>query len=143
MLMPPYSVSVPALPRYIVMVGNPEAFAFADTARKYHVLSELVEPAVHIEVVAGPLLLLCTYLVFPYFEEVRLARLIFGGFLLGLALCLRVQLAPVSAVLGLALIIVNGWRRVLYTTLGAVVGLALAGLVDYQTLAYQIGRAHV
>jgi hypothetical protein len=66
----------------------------------------------------------------------RPARLIFGGFLLGLALCLRIQLAPVIAVLGFALLVVNGWRRVLYTTLGAVVGLALAGFVDYLTLAY-------
>ena len=93
-------------------------------------------PKAHFEVVGGHLLLLGTFLVFPYFEGLRPARLIFGGFLLGLALCLRIQLAPVIAVLGLALLVVNGWRRVLYTTLGAVVGLALAGLVDYLTLAY-------
>ena len=93
-------------------------------------------PKAHIEVVAGHLLLLGTYLVFPYFEGLRPPRLIFGGFLLGVAFCLRIQLTPVMAVLGLALLMVNGWRRVLYTLLGALAGVALAGFVDYLTLPY-------
>jgi hypothetical protein len=90
----------------------------------------------HFEVVAGHLLLLGTYLVFPYFKELRPGRLCFGGFLLGLAFCLRIQIAPVFAVLGLFLIVINGWRRVMYAILGALVGIALAGFVDYMTLAY-------
>jgi hypothetical protein len=93
-------------------------------------------PKAHAEVVAGHMLLLGTYAVFPYFEGLRPARLLCGGCLLGLSFCLRIQLAPAMAVLGLAMLAINGWRRVLYTTLGAVVGLALAGLVDYVTLAY-------
>jgi hypothetical protein len=91
---------------------------------------------VNAEVVAGHILLLGTYLVFPYFEGLRPARLICGGFLLGLGFCLRIQLAPVMAVLWLAMLAINGRRRVLYTTLGAVLGVALAGFVDYLTLAY-------
>jgi phosphatidylinositol glycan class B len=93
-------------------------------------------PKAHNEVMGAHILLLGAYLVFPYFEGLRPARLIFGGFLLGLAFCLRVQLALVMAVLWLALWTVNGWRRVLYTTLGAIVGAALAGFVDYLTLPY-------
>ena len=90
----------------------------------------------HAEVVAGHILLLGTYAVFPYFEGLRPARLLCGGFLLGLALCLRIQLAPAMAVVWFAMLAINGRRRVLYTTLGAVAGVALAGLVDYETLAY-------
>jgi hypothetical protein len=90
----------------------------------------------HAEVVAGHMLLLGTYAVFPYFEGLRPARLLCGGFLLGLAFCVRIQLAPMEAVLGLAMLAINGWRRVWYTALGAVIGLALAGWVDYLTLAY-------
>jgi hypothetical protein len=93
-------------------------------------------PKAHFEVVAGHLLLLATYLVFPYFEDLRPVRLLFGGFLLGLAFCIRIQLAPVLAVLGLAILVINGWRRLLYTLAGALVGVALAGFVDYLTLAY-------
>jgi phosphatidylinositol glycan class B len=93
-------------------------------------------PKAHSEVVAGHVLLLGAYVAFPYFEGIRPPRLIFGGFLLGLAFCLRIQLAPLMAVLWLAILIVNGWRRVLYTTLGAIVAVALAGFVDYLTLSY-------
>jgi hypothetical protein len=93
-------------------------------------------PKAHFEVVAGHLLLLATYLVFPYFDELRPPRLVFGGFLLGLAMCMRIQLAPVIAVLGLVMLVRNGWRRVLYTILGALAGIALHGFVDYLTLAY-------
>src|ERR1017187_6135816 len=93
-------------------------------------------PKAHAEVVAGHILLLGTYAVFPYFEGLRPARLLCGGFLLGLGFCLRIQLAPMMAVLGLAMLAINGWRRGGEPTLGAVVGLALAGLVDYLTLAY-------
>jgi hypothetical protein len=90
----------------------------------------------HNEVMAAHLLLIGTYLVFPYFENLRSQRLLLGGFLLGLAFCLRIQLALVMAVLWLAIWIVNGGRRVLLTTLGAAGGAALAGLVDYFTLPY-------
>jgi hypothetical protein len=93
-------------------------------------------PKAHFEVVAGHSLLLGVYVAFPYFEGLRPARLIFGGFLLGLAFCQRLTLAVVLAVLWLAMLSINGWRRVLYTTLGAVVALALAGFVDYLTLPY-------
>jgi phosphatidylinositol glycan class B len=93
-------------------------------------------PKAHSEVVAGHIVLLGAYVAFPYFEGLRPARLIFGGFLLGLGFCLRIQLAPVIAVLWLAMLSVNGWRRVLYTTLGAVAGVALAGFVDLLTLPY-------
>ena len=93
-------------------------------------------PKAHAEVVAGHILLLGAYAVFPYFEGLRRRRLLFGGFLLGLAFCLRIQLAPAMAVLGLAILAVNGWRRALYVTFGVALGLALAGLVDGLTLAY-------
>ncbi len=93
-------------------------------------------PKAHNEVMATNVLLLGTYLVFPYIEGLRPARLIFGGCLLGLAFCLRIQLALVMAVLWIAMMTVNGWRRVLHTTLGALAGAALAGLVDYLTLPY-------
>jgi hypothetical protein len=93
-------------------------------------------PKAHFEVIGGHLLLLGTYLVFPYIEEVRPARLLFGGFLLGVTLCMRVQLAPVFAVLGLVILVVNGWRRAMTIALGAVVGIAFSGFVDYLTLAY-------
>ncbi|MCU1238340.1 MAG: Alg9 family protein mannosyltransferase [Candidatus Solibacter sp.] len=93
-------------------------------------------PKAHFEVIGGHLLLLGTYLVFPYIEDIRTPRLLFGGFLLGLAFCIRIQAAPMVAVLGLAMLAINGWRRVAYTVLGALVGIALAGFVDYLTLAY-------
>ena len=93
-------------------------------------------PKAHAEVVAGHILLLGTYAVFPYFEGLRPARLLCGGFLLGVGFCVRIQLAPMVAVLGLAMLAINGWRRVWYTTLGAVIALALGGWVDYLTLAY-------
>src|ERR1039457_3121410 len=41
MLTPPYSVIVPALPRYIVTVGYPDLLAFADTATEYQVFAEI------------------------------------------------------------------------------------------------------
>lgn len=83
-------------------------------------------PKAHAEVVAGHILLFGAQAVFRYFEGLRPARLICGGFRLGLGFCLRIQLAPVMAVLGLAMLVINGWRRVRYATLGAVVGLGLA-----------------
>jgi hypothetical protein len=93
-------------------------------------------PKAHAEVVAAHILLLGAYAVFPYFEGLRRRRLVCGGFLLGLAFCLRIQLAPVIAVLGIAILTVNGWRRARYVTLGAMLAIALAGLVDGFTLAY-------
>ncbi len=93
-------------------------------------------PKAHAEVLGTHILLIGTYLVFPYFQGLRPARLILGGALLGLAFCLRIQMALVMAVLWLTLLAVNGWRRVIYTTLGAAVGVALAGFVDYLTLPY-------
>jgi hypothetical protein len=90
----------------------------------------------HNEVMGAHLMLLGTYLAFPYFEGLRPARLVLGGFLLGLAFCLRIQLALVMLVFWFAILIVNGWRRILYTTLGAALGAALAGFVDYLTLPY-------
>ena len=93
-------------------------------------------PKANSEVVAAHLLLLGTYAVFPYFEVHRPVRLIAGGFLLGLAFCLRIQLAPVIAVLGVVMLARNGARWTLYVAGGAVLAVAFAGLVDYFTLAY-------
>ncbi len=93
-------------------------------------------PKAHSEVIAAHMMMLGTYLVFPYFEGLRPARLVVGGLLLGLSFCLRIQMALVMAVLWLAMMIVNGRRRVIYATLGAVLGALVAGYVDYRTLAY-------
>lgn len=93
-------------------------------------------PKAHSEVMAAHLMLIGLYLVFPYIDKVGPPRLVLGGLLLGLAFCLRIQLAPVIAILWLAILFVNGWQRVLYCTLGALIGVAIAGAVDYLTLPY-------
>jgi len=93
-------------------------------------------PKAHSEVLAAHLMLIGIYLAFPYFEGLKPARIVLGGFLLGLAFCLRIQLAPVMAVFWLAVLAVNGWRRVLYATLGALAAAAFTGVVDYLTLPY-------
>ena len=93
-------------------------------------------PKAHNEVMAAHLMLIGLYLVFPYIEEVRPPRLVLGGVLLGLAFCLRIQLALVMGILWLAMLLVNGWRRVFSCTLGAVIGAAIAGAVDFMTLPY-------
>ena len=93
-------------------------------------------PKAHSEVMAAHLMLIGLYLVFPYIEEVRPTRLVLGGMLLGLAFCLRIQLAPVLAILWLAMLLVNGWRRVLYCTMGALIGATITGAVDFMTLPY-------
>uniref|UniRef100_Q01YE9 Alg9 family protein mannosyltransferase n=1 Tax=Solibacter usitatus (strain Ellin6076) TaxID=234267 RepID=Q01YE9_SOLUE len=93
-------------------------------------------PKAHNEVMAAHLMLIGLYLAFPYIEDVRPWRLVLGGLLLGLAFCLRIQLALVMGVLWLAMLLVNGWRRALYCTVGALVGAAIAGMVDFMTLPY-------
>ncbi|HEY1496475.1 MAG TPA: glycosyltransferase family 39 protein [Candidatus Solibacter sp.] len=93
-------------------------------------------PKAHNEVMAAHMMLIGLYLVFPYFEDVRPSRLVLGGVLLGLSFCLRIQLALVMGILWLAMFWVNGWRRVLYCTVGALIGAAIAGAVDFMTLPY-------
>jgi hypothetical protein len=93
-------------------------------------------PKAHSEVVAGHLLLLGTFALFPYEKTLRPARLVSGGFLIGLAFCLRIQLAPAIAVLCLVILLVNGWRRILWMLLGTASAVAIAGLVDLMTLPY-------
>jgi phosphatidylinositol glycan class B len=90
----------------------------------------------HSEVVAGHLLLLGAVALFPYYKKLRAVRIVSGGFLLGLAFCLRIQLAPAIGVLCLAVVVINGWRRILWMLLGVAVAVAIAGVVDLLTLSY-------
>jgi hypothetical protein len=46
MLTPPYSVTVPAVPTLIVIVGEPDPFAWAEAATKYQVFALITPPDV-------------------------------------------------------------------------------------------------
>lgn len=131
--------TVPALVGAAVAVFAPELVYFA--------------PRALTEVVSGHLLVIALYLAFPGDDDVRggRARLAAAGLLFGLAVAIRLQMAPAVALAAAYTL----WRlpiaRALWIALGGASAVAFAGVVDWwswgtpflpyvQNLRYNIGH---
>ena len=85
------------------------------------------------EVIAGHLLLVGMYMAWPGNEEASRRRLVWAGMVLGLALALRVQLAPATGVVGLY-VCRTAWREKWAPFIaGAMLVVCAAGLLDWVT----------
>ena len=88
------------------------------------------------ESVAAPLLVMVLYLVDTGSPTIARRRLLLAGFLLGLSLTLRIQLAPAAAVILLWSMVGGPRGRLLPLVVGAAVALGLAGALDAVTWGY-------
>jgi phosphatidylinositol glycan class B len=88
------------------------------------------------EAVAAPVLVIVLYLVETGRPPAARRRLLLAGFLLGVTLTLRLQLAPVAAVILLWCAVSVRQGRVLPLVVGLAAALALAGALDAATWGY-------
>lgn len=86
------------------------------------------------DVLAGHLLIVALYVVDPGYPGTSRRRMLLGGVLLGLLFVLRIQLAPMLALLGIGLLVRMPRARWPLLIAGAVAALAFAALFDWMTL---------
>lgn len=85
------------------------------------------------EVVGGHLLIIAIFLAFPGREVTGRARLAAAGFLLVLAMAIRLQLAPAVAFVGMWALVRWPVARVVPFVIGGTVAMAAAGALDWAT----------
>ncbi len=85
------------------------------------------------EVVAGHLLVIGLYLALPHDAATGRGRLALAGFILGLAVAIRLQMAPAVAVVGLYALWRWPLRQALWLVAGGLGAVVLTGLTDWWT----------
>ena len=88
------------------------------------------------ECVAAPFLVFALYLAEPGYRVSSGRRLLLAGIFLGLAVALRLQLAPAAAVLLIWMAFTGEWRRLVPVLAGLFIALALDGALDAFTWGY-------
>jgi GPI mannosyltransferase 3 len=88
------------------------------------------------EVIATDALVAGAWLTEDAFVRPTRRRLIWAGVFLGLALYQRIQIAPAIAVIGLWLLVRDGWRPGLWLAAGALLPFGCLGLLDGITYHY-------
>ena len=90
-----------------------------------------------VEVVCIPPILIGYYLIFLSEEKDQAIRLIFSGFLFGLAFAFRYQTLILTGSIGLVFMIQQKWRPFFYFAAGVLLGsFCLQGLVDWIAWGY-------
>ncbi|PTM53393.1 hypothetical protein [Phreatobacter oligotrophus] len=85
------------------------------------------------EVVAGHLLVIGLYLALPGEAATGRGRLVLAGFLLGLVVAIRLQMAPAVGVVGLYALWRWPLRQALWLAAGGLAAVVLSGLTDWWT----------